>query len=114
MRSKPAFLVTVWKFIVAAVYGPDMVSALLVLLKYGGLHGLPHFVVIALTSYASLAFWTLFFPLGGFIAVTMPFQQGRRKQSGDGQAQLDAGSEAGDNSHAKHAAKFWTYMTCSC
>ena len=68
VRSKPAFLVTVWKFIVAAVYGPDMVSALLVLLKYGGLHGLPHFVVIALTSYASLAFWTLFFPLGGFIA----------------------------------------------
>ena len=41
VRSKPAFLVTVWKFIVAAVYGPDMVSALLVLLKYGGLHGLP-------------------------------------------------------------------------
>ena len=68
VRSKPAFLVTVWKFIVAAVYGPDMVSAILVLLKYGGLHGLPHFVVIALTSYTSLALWTLFFPLAGFIA----------------------------------------------
>ena len=68
VRSKPAFLVTVWKFIVAAVYGPDMVSAILVLLKYGGLHGLPRFMVIALTSYTSLALWTLFFPLSGFIA----------------------------------------------
>jgi len=34
--------------------------------------------------------------------------QGRRKQSVDGQAQLDAGGEAANNSHAKYAAKFWT------
>ena len=31
-----------------------------------------------------------------------------RKQSADGQAQLDVGGEAAKNSHAKRAAKFWT------
>ena len=68
VRSKPAFLVVVWNFFVAAVFGPKVVASILVLLLYGGLHGLPHFVVIVLASYASLALLTLFFPLGGFIA----------------------------------------------
>ena len=68
VRSKPAFLVIVWKFFVAAVFGPKMVASILVLMLYGGLPGLPHFVVIVLASYASLALLTLFFPLAGFIA----------------------------------------------
>ena len=33
--------------------------------------------------------------------------QGRRKQSPDGQAQLDVGGEVGNNSHAKRVAKIW-------
>ena len=45
-----------------------MVASILVLMLYGGLPGLPHFVVIVLASYASLALLTLFFPLAGFIA----------------------------------------------
>jgi len=34
--------------------------------------------------------------------------QGRRKQSVDGQAQLDVGGEAVNNSRTKRTAKFWT------
>ena len=33
--------------------------------------------------------------------------QGRRKQSPDGQAQLDVGGEVGNNSCAKRVAKIW-------
>ena len=33
---------------------------------------------------------------------------GRRKQSADGQAQLDVGGKAVNNLCAKRAAKFWT------
>ena len=36
--------------------------------------------------------------------------QGRRKQSVDGQAQLDVGGEDANNSRAKCAAKFWTSL----
>ena len=36
--------------------------------------------------------------------------QGRRKQSADGQAQLDGGGEVDHNSRAKRAAKFWTLL----
>ena len=36
--------------------------------------------------------------------------QGRRKQSADGQAQLDVGGEAANNLRAKCAAKIWTYF----
>ena len=36
--------------------------------------------------------------------------QGRRKQSPDGQAQLDVGGEAVNNSCAKRAAKIWTLV----
>ena len=36
--------------------------------------------------------------------------QGRRKQSPDGQAQFDVGSEAVNNSRAKRAAKIWTLV----
>ena len=36
--------------------------------------------------------------------------QGRRKQSPDGQAQLDVGGEAVNNSRAKRAAKIWTFL----
>ena len=36
--------------------------------------------------------------------------QGRRKQSPDGQAQLDVGGEAVNNSRAKLAAKIWTLV----
>ena len=36
--------------------------------------------------------------------------QGRRKQSPDGQAQLDVGGEAVNNSRAKRAAKIWTLL----
>ena len=36
--------------------------------------------------------------------------QGRRKQSPDGQAQLDVGGEAVNNSRAKRAAKIWTLV----
>ena len=34
--------------------------------------------------------------------------QGRRKQSADGQAQLDVSGEVANYSRAKRAAKFWT------
>ena len=37
-------------------------------------------------------------------------RQGRRKQSPDGQAQLDVGGEAVNNSRAKRAAKIWTLV----
>ena len=36
--------------------------------------------------------------------------QGRRKQSPDGQAQLDVGGEGVNNSRAKLAAKIWTLL----
>ena len=36
--------------------------------------------------------------------------QGRRKQSPDGQAQLDVGGEVVNNSRAKLAAKIWTLV----
>ena len=36
--------------------------------------------------------------------------QGRRKQSPDGQAQLNVGGEAVNNSRAKRAAKIWTLL----
>ena len=36
--------------------------------------------------------------------------QGCRKQSPDGQAQLDVGGEVVNNSRAKHAAKIWTLV----
>ena len=36
--------------------------------------------------------------------------QGRRKQSPDGQAQLDVGGEVVNNSRAKRAAKIWTLV----
>ena len=36
--------------------------------------------------------------------------QGRRKQSPDGQAQLDVGGEAVNNSRAKRSAKIWTLV----
>ena len=36
--------------------------------------------------------------------------QGHRKQSPDGQAQLDVGGEAVNNSRAKRAAKIWTLV----
>ena len=36
--------------------------------------------------------------------------QGRRKQSPDGQAQLDVSGEGVNNSRAKHAAKIWTLL----
>ena len=36
--------------------------------------------------------------------------QGRRKQSPDGQAQLDVGGEAVNNLRAKRAAKIWTLV----
>ena len=68
VRSKPAFLVIIWKLFVAAVFGPKVTAYILVFLKYGGLRGLPHFVAIALVSYASQALLTVFYPLGGFIA----------------------------------------------
>ena len=35
-------------------------------------------------------------------------QQGRRKQSADGQAQFDVNDEIGNNSRASRAATFWT------
>ena len=68
VRSKSAFLVMLWNFCVCAVYGPKVVATVLILLEYGGLKGLPFFLVIALASYASLALLTLFYPLGAFIA----------------------------------------------
>ena len=68
VRSKPAFIVVVWKFFEAAVFSPKVVAHILVLLLYGGLPELSHFVVIVLASYAILALLTLFFPLAGFIA----------------------------------------------
>ena len=37
-------------------------------------------------------------------------QQGRRKQSADGQAQLDVCGEAVNNSRSKRAAKIWIYF----
>ena len=37
-------------------------------------------------------------------------QQGRRKQSPDGQAQLDVGGEVVNNSRAKRTAKIWTLV----
>ena len=37
-------------------------------------------------------------------------QQGRQKQSPDGQAQVDVGSEAINNSRAKCAAEIWTLV----
>ena len=37
-------------------------------------------------------------------------RQGRRKQSPDGQAQLDVGGEAVNNSRAKRVAKIWTLV----
>ena len=36
--------------------------------------------------------------------------QSRRRQSADGQAQLDVGGEGANNSCAKRAAEFWTYL----
>ena len=68
VRSKPAFLVIIWKLFVGAVFGPKVTTPILVFLKYEGLHGLPHFAMIAIFSYTSQALLTLFFPLGGFIA----------------------------------------------
>ena len=38
------------------------------------------------------------------------YRQGRRKQSPDGQAQLDVGGEVVNNSRAKLAAKIWTLV----
>ena len=68
VRSKPAFLVIIWKLFVAAVLGPNVTAYILAYLKHGGLRDLPRFAVIALISYASQALLTLFYPFGGFVA----------------------------------------------
>lgn len=68
MRSKSAFLVVLWNFLVGAVYGPKVVTTVLIFLKYEGLKGLPYFLEITLASYASLALLMLFYPLSTFIA----------------------------------------------
>jgi len=53
---------------VGAVYGPKVVTTVLIFLKYEGLKGLPYFLEITLASYASLALLMLFYPLSTFIA----------------------------------------------
>ena len=48
----------------------------------------------------------------GLISYALPYSllQGRRKQSPDGQAELDVSGEVVNNLRAKRAAKFWTLV----
>ena len=54
----------------------------------------------------NLKFSQLYF----FFRILVHYVQGRRKQSPDGQAQLDVGGKVVNNLRVNRAAKFWTLL----